>query len=394
MNHQSIPRMIFRMRLEIMPYETASGKRQCNAMSILRLNLKQNKVCYSLSIWLNKMHSSAIARSSRINLRRRVGPLSASFRRSSSHLQNQIQNQKAWSKPTRRYFDVGVGFYYRALSTIANKGDGRGDDIYQQALQFMKEANDLDSEREQERSTMMYEAWQKSQGKEINSKSQGVTVVKTLVKSVRKARSKNDDASDKRNEAMVLLKDAANKYNHPEAAIQLGNILLKEASRSINANANIKTNNHGGSDPKDLVNKAIALFRQAGEAGSRVGWYNLGNLMWTGFPPPMDSKGESEEEGTNTAGYEMKDNQIVVSDMDSAMKAFNKAIDLGDSDAMYLVGVNRLGQGDNQSYRDGIHLIKRAADAGHAGALYYLALLVRIHTLVHSTSAELQWHKR
>ena len=53
-----------------------------------------------------------------------------------------------------------------------------------------------------------------------------------------------------------------------------------------------------------------------------------------------------------------------------------KAIELGDSDAMYLVGVHRLGEKDFKSNRIGISLIEQAAERGHDGALYYLALLV------------------
>eukprot|EP00536_Pseudo-nitzschia_multiseries_P012151 jgi/Psemu1/308816/fgenesh1_kg.448_\ len=233
----------------------------------------------------------------------------------------------------------------------------------------MEEANNLDREREQEKSNMMYEAWQKSQEKEMKPKSQGVTVVKSLAKSVRKARTGNDEASDKREEAMELLTDAANRCNHAEAAIQLGNMLLKDASRHINSNAKTKS-----SDPKVLVNKAMALFRRAGKAGSRVGWYNLGQLLWTGFPSRKEV--ENEEECADAVADDVtNDNQIVVADAKEAMDAFENAIDLGDSDAMYLIGVNRLGEGDNENYRDGIALIERAADAGHGGALYYLALL-------------------
>ena len=358
---------------------------------------------------LKRMHLSTTSSSSSSSmaLRRRVAHVSIRMESSYRHLQNQNRNQKTISAAKRWCSDPSVGFHFRSFSTNLNANSnanstanananananateksvstkGKGEDIYQQALQLMKQAKDVDNEREQERSNMMYKAWQKSKEKDLNPKSQGVTVVKTLVKETRKDRTKNDDGSDKRIEANELLKQATNEYNHPEAAIQLGNMLLKDTSRSININNKTNNNNtnrnnqQDGLDPKVSVAQAMELFRRAGDAGSRVGWYNLGHLLWTGFPPQKDVEDESEEEDSNTAvGDEIEDTQIIVADIEEAMKAFTKAINLGDSDAMYLVGVHRIGQDDLESYRDGIKLIERAADTGHGGALYYLALLV------------------
>ena len=346
---------------------------------------------------LKRMYfSSSSISSSSVTARRRVAQVSIRIKPSYRHMHN--KNQKIMPG-TRWCSDDHFGFHVRSLSTNVNSNananvtttenplstKGEGEDIYQQALQLMNRAKYVDKEREQERSNKMYEAWQKSQEKELNPKSQGVTVVKTLVKETRKDRKNNIDAGDKRNEAIELLKHAANKCNHPEAAIQLGNMLLKETSRSINTNSNIKSNSNSninnGLDHKDSVDQAMQLFRRAGDAGSRVGWYNLGHLLWTGFPPPKDIEDESEEEHNNNTAVDdvIEDTRIVIADMEEAMNAFTKAIDLGDSDAMYLVGVHRLGQSELESYRDGIKLIERAADTGHGGALYYLALLVSTH---------------
>jgi len=253
----------------------------------------------------------------------------------------------------------------------ANGKRGAGEDIYQRALQLMKEADDYDEEKENERSNMMYEAYQKSKERELNPKSQGVTVVRTLVKEVRKDRTKKKSSSVKRDEAVELLEQAANDFNHPDAAIQLGNMLLKMASRSIN-----KKDKKDGSDPKALVSKAVELFRQAGAAGSRVGWYNLGHLLWTGFPTIGDAEDETEEQnGSAPVDKDIEETRIIVPDMEEAMNSFSKAIELGDDDAMYLVGVHLLGQEDLESSLNGMDLIERAADTGHDGALYYLALL-------------------
>ena len=261
------------------------------------------------------------------------------------------------------------------MATNASEEKGLGETLYRQALRLINEANDLESKKEEQKSNMMFEAYQRSKEKELNPKSQGVTVVKTLVKEMRKDRTMNDGSVDRRNEAMELLKQAAYEHRHPDAAVQLGNILLKAASRSIYSK--VKQDDWSGS--KEAVHTAIELFRRAGEAGSRVGWYNLGHLLWTGFPVRGKIECQTREENTSTiVSEEIGDTRIIVANMDQAMSAFREAIKLGDSDAMYLVGVHRLGQDDLESNRNGFNLIKRAADSGHDGALYYLALLVRM----------------
>ncbi len=261
----------------------------------------------------------------------------------------------------------------RTMSTTAGKERTPGDELYEQALSLTREAGDLDKQTEENRSNMMYEAYQRSKKKELNPKSQGVTVVKTLVKQVRKERTKEDDSIQKREKALELLKQAAIEYNHPDASIQLGNMLLKDASRVLKQ---VGTKNDEP-DPKESVHKAMELFRQAGEAGSRVGFYNLGHLLWTGFPAYEETEDDSIEQN-----LEIKNDRIVIPDMEKAMNTFYQAIELGDSDAMYLVGVHMLGEPNVEKNRRGFDLIKQAADNGHEGALYYLALLVSTFLLI------------
>ena len=309
---------------------------------------------------LKRMHFSAACRSLGVAPRQRV--VSPSLRSMSSYSLIQNRNLQQNVRP-RSTFD----FHLRRISNITEDEKGVGEDIYEQALLLTKEADDIDKAKEKERSNMMYEAYQKSKEKELNPKSQGVTVVKTLVKQVRKDRTKSDDSNEKREQAFELLKKAANEYNHPDAAVRLGNMLLKMASRSLNN----KGTTDDGPDPRESVGKAMELFRQAGDAGSRVGYYNLGHLLWTGFPALEDTDEESEGQSE-----EMPGTRIVAADIEEAMNAFHKAIDLGDNDAMYLVGVQRLGEDDVESNRTGFSLIEQAAEKGHEGALFYVALLV------------------
>ncbi len=236
---------------------------------------------------------------------------------------------------------------------------------------MLQRVQEMERERDEERSQKMYEAWQKSQEREQDPKTQGVKVVKTLVRETRRDQKKRNDngfVDPIGQQAMELLRHAARVHQHPEAAVQLGNMLLNEATSSL------KKKSHASFDDttieKELVEEAMGLFHLAGEAGSRVGWYNLGQLLWTGFPP-ADEDGDAEIAAADV-GSRYK---IIPDDMHQAMEAFTRAIDLGDGDAMYLVGVHRITQGGKENYHSGTKLIERAADAGHGGALYYLALL-------------------
>jgi TPR repeat protein len=140
--------------------------------------------------------------------------------------------------------------------------------------------------------------------------------------------------------------------------VHLGNKALNDASKK-------------GANTKELVDKAMQLFRQSGEAGFRVGWFNLGQLLWSGYPAismedPLDA--------TSTTDGQVED-QILKPDLHQAMEAFTNAIDLGDTDAMYLVGVHRMSNGGKEGVFSGYKLIEKASKQGHGGALYYVALL-------------------
>jgi TPR repeat protein len=279
------------------------------------------------------------------------------------HGSRMLLERSSWSSPCVSTF--GGQCWYSSSTRLLQNNVRKGEGIYQQALQAMEKAKSIEREKEQEQSQQMYDAWQKSQEAEHSPKTQGVVVVKTLVKQARKEKARKvQDEANLMKEAMELLEQAANEHSHPMALVQLGNMTLQTAS---------KAKAGSDSDSRENVLKAMDMFQRAGEAGSRVGWFNLGHLYWTGYPV-LASDNEDEDESDQEP--EVVAQQIVAPDLYEAMDAFTKAIDLGDSDAMYLVGVHRLTEGGRENLYSGLKLIELACDsAEHGGALYYLALL-------------------
>lgn len=189
----------------------------------------------------------------------------------------------------------------------------------------MEMAQTIQQERQVEQSEQMYKAWQRAQDAETkNPKSQGVVVVKTLVKHANQQRQASlDDDIQYKQKARSLLEQAA-KLEHPLALVQLGNLALEDAKRETSST----TTEH----QLELVTQAMSYFRRAGEAGNRVGWYNLGQLYWTGYPTYDD-----KEDGNAASPVEGQVvERILEPDMHEAMEAFTHAMDLGDPDAMYL----------------------------------------------------------
>jgi TPR repeat protein len=246
---------------------------------------------------------------------------------------------------------------FHVTTAVSNSGE----DIYQNALELMELSKVQEQEKEQERSKKMYDSWQKSMKADRSPKSQGVAVVKTLVKETRKE--KNNKSKDSMEQAIELLETAANDHQHPMALVQLGNIKLQGAQKK-------------GSDTEEMALQAMDLFRRAGEGGSRVGWYNYGNLLWTGYPvDESDENDENDESDGDETITSTAVEKIIKPDLHKAMEAFMHAVDLGDTDAMYLVGVHRMSTKGRENTRSGLNLVKKAADSGHGGAIYYLALL-------------------
>ena len=215
----------------------------------------------------------------------------------------------------------------------------------------------------------------------VNDRAAGVAVVRTIVKQTRQSsvhvdkwdcQTSQDDTnnSDKdedyyQQQALQYLEEAALRFGHPLALVRLGNEALERSKKSstsldrplidferckdwldesqIDLIRILETIGNGEGD-KDL---AHLLYEEAGKAGSAEAWYNLGHLLW-------DS---SDAEEVTTV---------------EALEVFQKAVDLGDLDAMYFLGAQKLLQEEDEA---GYELLRRAAKEQHGPALHHLALL-------------------
>lgn len=268
---------------------------------------------------------------------------------------------------------TGTAFHgirgYRSSVTLWNSSSNDGEILYQQALQAMDEIQQIRKRKEDDRSAKMYQAWEQAKDAttKTSSKTQGIQVVKTLVKETRKEmdqqQQQQNDETKIHQRAMQLLEEAALQHHHPMALVQLGNMALDRAG-SIELQSM-------PDQRRAEIDKAIEFFQKAGNAGSRVGWYNLGQLLWTGYPELPE---KMEQDDNDISLSDKEEEQLLQPDLHEAMDAFGKAIDLGDYDAMYLVGVHRMTAGGRENIHSGLKLVKRAGEGGHGGALYYLAL--------------------
>lgn len=197
-----------------------------------------------------------------------------------------------------------------------------GEDTYQRALEALNKANAFQVEMQEKRNRQQYEAWERSQQK--TPISGGVAVVKTIANQTRRGGTDQEKHDTLLREGHDLVKEAALKHGHSTALVRLGNEALEKGD----------------------ITTAMEYYR---EAKSAEGYFNLGHLLWTGSEDEVELQPDPE----------------------AAMEAFQRAIELGDSDAMYFVGVQHLSRDESK----GLDLVTKAADAGHSGALYYIALL-------------------
>jgi len=267
---------------------------------------------------------------------------------------------------------IGERFLSTTMTTRGNSSesdDMSGEDAFRLYQETKRQLDERSLAKAQQNSKELYEAWkrveQKQQGSSKKNKKSavgGMAVVRTIVEQHKASDSESERARREREEeeraelasrARELLERAALELGHAQATVVLGNVVLKEASATTEKDS-----------VKAAVDRALELYRQAGDRGSAEGWFNLGQLLWTGYDP------------------------ILPADHDQAMQAFEKATQLNDPDAMYFVGVSKLAPADDyevangggvekeklQEFQNGLDLIVRAADQGHGGALYYLAL--------------------
>ena len=255
------------------------------------------------------------------------------------------------------YFAIRQHLQRRFSSSIESSRE-KGEELFQNAVQALKQAEKQKQMEEEQKSTQQYEAWERAQQR--NPLNSGVAVIKTIAKQTRQARKEKEQRDSYWFErAQKLLEEAAFNHGHPKALVMLGNDALERAR----AEENIEL-------IKERVLEAVQHYTKAGEENSAEGWFNLGHLLWTGYP--------------NQDGNDLPDDYVVLQqNKGRAMSSFLKAIELGDSDAMYFIGVNNMSEWQEESestdamksrVQSGLNFIQKAADLGHPGALHYLAL--------------------
>ncbi len=271
----------------------------------------------------------------------------------------------------------------RVFSTAPISLDGTsnheniGQDFYNQAKQHLQNHNQTLAEREE---TNRQKQYQKP----------GIAVVKTIAKQTRqqtqeeilKMNGSTPGTTTELEKAQECMQVAAFVHGYPDALVSLANhalstkefdamkeykFLMQRNTHTYNSAAADTILNLEGLENKKGVEVARTLYEYAGRAGSKEGWFNLGHLYWTGHAPDIEPCQEA------------------------ALECFEKAAALGDDDARYFLSVHFLGQEvnvdriDDDDYecyleddrKRGLMLLQEAGDNGHAGALYYIALLYR-----------------
>ena len=250
------------------------------------------------------------------------------------------------------------------------------------------------------------DANQTSESSGMQSRAAGVAVIKTITKQTRKERdnqiaktnimtdgndnqsTSKDEISQHKDEAQKWLRMAAFQHSHPKALVRLGNNALEEAKNLLHSSSSNDGSDSSHDDmPSELIDlnplgRACRLYYMAGQAGSAEGYFNLGHLLWTGFPADEEYESTVEmldmESSSDFGIYTLPkgDANVIDADRATATVCFERAVDMGDADAMFFLGVNFLSFADASSdqRQRGLDLIDRAASAGHAGALNYLAL--------------------
>jgi TPR repeat protein len=255
----------------------------------------------------------------------------------------------------------------------ADYPDTPGSDAFIEYEMAAEDVQRYKDDLEEAKSKEMFQSYDE-QTDSTNKKAAGVAVLKTLVKETQKQQ--EQEANQLRaleQEAMAKLEKAAFVHNYPPAHVELGNLALARATAEF-AKSDATKNK---SQIYYELDQAQKSYETAGAMKDSQGLYNLAHLLWTGYPDQTKKADNTDNEITDT---DEPITMYVEQDKERAMQLFEQCIELQDFDAMYFVGVQKMSlEIGNDNYlvdtlRAGLDLIQQAADRGHPGAYYYLAV--------------------
>jgi TPR repeat protein len=229
-----------------------------------------------------------------------------------------------------------------------------GDSLYRQAEIYVQKHKENNDQVEARRQDEQYES------------QSGIRLVKSIVKQHRASKKiKDEQETNYLEKARACMEEAGLVHGHLNALVSLANEILKSYEEEVQFKHidGMKT----VIDMNDLnslapVQIALKLYEYAGEKGSKEAWFNKGHVHWNGYE------------------YKWKNETILAPpQIELALKCFGRAVELGDDDARYFLGVNFLTENETSDTRRriGLDMISTAADNGHSGAMYYLSLLHR-----------------
>lgn len=229
-----------------------------------------------------------------------------------------------------------------------------GEALYRQAEYYIQKHKEITDEREAER---QWEQYKSKSGKDI---------IKKIVSQHRLQNiTKYDEGSDFLEKARASTEEAALVHGHGTALVSLANEALKFPSSKLKFKhvKGMKTIiDVSCLEELQPIQVAIKLYDLACDKGIKDAWFNKGQIFWNGYE--SDTKGEK---------FSIEPN------VDKAVVCFQKAVELGDDDARFFLGVkfiNEIGTGIEKR-KNGLELIRAAAENNHTGAIYYLSLLYR-----------------
>jgi TPR repeat protein len=264
-----------------------------------------------------------------------------------------------------------------STATTTTNHNNRGEKLYQQYLLDADKLKDLKRDRDHQEFEKSFEEWKSRQyGTEF-------MLEETRKRFGSKPSQQHDPYPALRDHVDQLLKTCALDYQYPVALVQYANgelqsirDAIRDASLSTSDVVDESTDEYLTSQydveertvvtPQEVtvvvplatqkakVEECFEYYRTAGELGLSGAYYTLGRVLWDGMDGIMEPNHEE------------------------ALKILDKAMQLGDMDAMFFVGVDRLGHDDEyrtDELQTALEWIERAGRKGHGGALHYLTML-------------------